>query len=686
MRLTVLICCLLAAVSVQTMAAERVLYALDATPTEMTRNNVDTKIVSIDRGKALEVSFHKVDWPNVYFRPLSGTWNWTDASGIAIDIYNPEVQPIRVCLRIDNAGADGVNNCLSMSTAATAKRWTTFRVMFKDNSATLWGMRGLPGVGPVHAGKTIDLSKITAFQVFLGRPTESHTLILSHIRLLGADEKLSEIKMPFVDAFGQYKLADWPGKLKSEKELVARAKSEQADLNSHPAPADRDSYGGWTAGPKQESTGWFRTQKVDGKWWLVTPDGHLFYSAGIDCFTYNQHTFVTEREKWFEWLPAKDDSRFGSLYGYTNWSHSMADTIGGKGQTFSFYSANLVRKYGADWQTKWRESAYARLRSWGFNTIANWSQADVTDNSPMPFTACVHIPARRFIEGGSGYWGKMMDVYDSTFPDIVDSMVAPMARKYADNHRLLGYFVDNELSWETVDWATLASPVDQPCRIELIRQLKAKYLNIEAVNKAWDTDAKTWDDLRAPKDHNAACKADLDAFTYAFAHRYFDVIKSAIRKYDKYHLYLGCRFAGNPSEAAARACADLADVVSYNVYLEQIDPDRWNGRTYTDKPVIIGEFHFGAMDRGMFHPGLVDACSQQGRADYYKRYVRSAVDNSAVVGFAWFQYIDEPNTGRSLDGENYNIGFVDVTDSPYPELVQAAREVNAKLYSRRAKR
>ncbi len=26
-----------------------------------------------------------------------------------------------------------------------------------------------------------------------------------------------------------------------------------------------------------------------------------------------------------------------------------------------------------------------------------------------------------------------------------------------------------------------------------------------------------------------------------------------------------------------------------------------------DKPVIIGEFHFGALDRGMFHPGLKQA-------------------------------------------------------------------------------
>jgi len=44
---------------------------------------------------------------------------------------------------------------------------------------------------------------------------------------------------------------------------------------------------------------------------------------------------------------------------------------------------------------------------------------------------------------------------------------------------------------------------------------------------------------------------------------------------------------------------------------------------------------------------------------------------------------DEPLTGRVLDGENYNIGFVSVTDTPYPEMVRAARKALANFYSQR---
>jgi hypothetical protein len=51
----------------------------------------------------------------------------------------------------------------------------------------------------------------------------------------------------------------------------------------------------------------------------------------------------------------------------------------------------------------------------------------------------------------------------------------------------------------------------------------------------------------------------------------------------------------------------------------------------------------------------------------------------AFVGCHWFQYVDQALTGR-FDGENYNIGFVTVTDTPYPEMVEAAREVNVTVY------
>jgi len=95
--------------------------------------------------------------------------------------------------------------------------------------------------------------------------------------------------------------------------------------------------------------------------------------------------------------------------------------------------------------------------------------------------------------------------------------------------------------------------------------------------------------------------------------------------------------------------------------------------------MIIGEFHFGALDRGLPHPGLLAVADQRQRALAYADYVHQALENDRIVGAHWFQYSDQLFTGRR-DGENYQIGFVDIVDQPYPEMVEASREVGDTLY------
>ena len=41
-----------------------------------------------------------------------------------------------------------------------------------------------------------------------------------------------------------------------------------------------DTYGGFTD-IKGTKTGFFHTQKIDGRWWLVTPEGHGFFGIGL---------------------------------------------------------------------------------------------------------------------------------------------------------------------------------------------------------------------------------------------------------------------------------------------------------------------------------------------------------------------------------------------------------------------
>jgi len=50
-----------------------------------------------------------------------------------------------------------------------------------------------------------------------------------------------------------------------------------------------------------------------------------------------------------------------------------------------------------------------------------------------------------------------------------------------------------------------------------------------------------------------------------------------------------------------------------------------------------------------------------------------------LIGIHYFQWLDQPIFGR-FDGENYNIGFMDICNRPYKELVEAAIKSHSKMY------
>jgi hypothetical protein len=256
--------------------------------------------------------------------------------------------------------------------------------------------------------------------------------------------------------------------------------------------------------------------------------------------------------------------------------------------------------------------------------------------------------------------------------------------KTADDPWCIGYFVDNELSWGdevSLAVATLASPSEQAAKRVFVDDLEAKYHSIDRLNQAWGTQHVSWDALlesRTPPDKKRA-HGDLAAFYTRTAEQYFRTCREAVKEVAPNTLYLGCRFAW-VNDRAVRAAADYCDVVSFNRYRDGVADFRLPEGV--DKPAIIGEFHFGALDRGMFHTGLRPVASQTARAEAYRSYVGGALQNPWLVGTHWFQYGDQATTGRG-DGENYQIGFLDVCDTPYPETIQASREVGSSMYRAR---
>src|SRR6185437_14841840 len=191
----------------------------------------------------------------------------------------------------------------------------------------------------------------------------------------------------------------------------------------------------------------------------------------------------------------------------------------------------------------------------------------------------------------------------------------------------IGYFSDNEMSWgddTSLAVAVLKSPADQAAKQVFISDLKSKYGDIARLNSVWGTAHKPWDNLLQTREAPDQSKAreDLGAFYTRIAEQYFRTVREAIKAVGPSQLYLGCRFADN-NDRAALAAAKYCDVVSFNLYRRSVSNFQFPGGA--DVPVIIGEFHLGSLDRGLFHPGLVPVANQAARAQAYVDYVNGTL-------------------------------------------------------------
>jgi Beta-galactosidase len=460
----------------------------------------------------------------------------------------------------------------------------------------------------------------------------------------------------------------------------------------------RDRFGGIQPSGTFHATGFFRTDRRNGRWWLVTPEGNPFFSIGIDVVAASQATYVEGREFMFSDLAPPD----GELAGH--WSErddrrglgAQRGRSFDHGGAFDFYTANIERKFGADWHARWHEEAAARLEAWGFNTIGNWSDPELSAMHRFPYTVPLSPEgAYAKVSSGEDWWGPMPDPFDPRFAEAADKMARNAAARFRDDPFLIGYFVDNELAWGRGSPATpreyyalainaLGAGSESPAKSAFVAYLSETYREPEQLGKAWGIQLASWDALReagltlpASSLGNPVVIRDLAAFSRRFAEAYFRTVAEALRRHDPAHLYLGSRFAWQTSEAV-EACARWCDVVSFNRYRRSIadDPEEWARFHALGKPALIGEFHFGSADRGLFWEGLVGVGSESERGPAYARYLRAVADNPDFVGAHWFQYVDEPLTGRTLDGENAHIGFVTVADLPYEGLVSAAHDAN----------
>jgi hypothetical protein len=498
------------------------------------------------------------------------------------------------------------------------------------------GKTARPGYWIGFSSSVGSVKKIDSLGVSMRLPIGNPVLEIRNIRLTMNAVDTVFGPYPIVDEFGQWIPAEWEGKAKSPEDLQTAWNDEEKALQ--PGNFNLSKYGGFS-GTKAKATGFFRVEKINGIWWFVDPEGYLFFSTGSTGIgPRSESARIKGREYIFKALPPAAELAAAN-------PAANPTARPGTQQNYSFYSWNLYRRFGKDWYQKWMDLTIRRMDSWGLNTIANWSDQGICNSQRKTYVATLRGWG---IE--TGLMG-MPDVYDPGYAKMVDEAAARQCAPKKNDPYLLGYFIGNEPAW----------PNREP---ELVKVILSG--NSTPMQEALKKFLEKGDTPERRK-----------AFVYETYARFISTVNSAVKKHDPNHLNLGLRFGGSAPDEVILASKGF-DVFSFNSYGYSVNKNTMKKFfDLTGLPMVIGEFHFGVPGRGLA-PGLAQTINQEERAVAYRYYIENAAANPAIIGTHWFQWIDQPSTGRN-DGENYNIGFIDVTDRPYNELVNASKEIIKRL-------
>jgi hypothetical protein len=494
----------------------------------------------------------------------------------------------------------------------------------------------------IEAGGHAPIRTVRALSVTMRYPAQAASVEIRKVSLAKTDpgDAVLDGGTPLIDDFGQYIHVDWPGKARS----LAQLEREWAQENRMMVPragVQACRYGGFAPQrneSRRKATGFFRVEQIAGRWWFIDPEGCRFWSAGVNgAGDEPPRTQILGRSKLFASIPtAAQIPAPGAEV------DPLRDPV-------SFYLHNLQKRFGEDWRGASAQLTSRRMRAWGLNTAYGAAL-----NDALPAGSSQRQPYVLPLRGWQHIEGAIMgmpDVYSDAFAARVDREAAQQLAPRKNDPWMIGYFIGNEPPWparesQLVD-LVLAGPAS-----ELQKQFRS-----------------------------GLAKGDSPAIRKALVHaaftRYLEVVNAAVRRHDPNHLHLGIRFGGTPPDDVI-ALARGFDVYSMNKY-RWAPPKEFIDTCHriTGLPILIGEFHFGVPGRGLA-PGLVQGMNQAERAVAYSYYVEHAAAHPAILGTHWYQWIDQPATGRR-DGENYNIGWIDVTDRPYPELVAAAKATHARI-------
>lgn len=399
-----------------------------------------------------------------------------------------------------------------------------------------------------------------------------------------------------------------------------------------PTAIKTDSYGG-RADQTVALTGFYHTQKINDRWWIIDPDGHPFFHNALNDV--NQGT--SDRNK-----------------------------------------AAARSKYGSN--TTWANKTIALLTDNGFNGAGAWS--DIADLSkanqhqpkPLAYTVIANFMSgygeKRGgvyqVPGHKGYPGNAIFVFDPGFKTYCDEHAKQLAT-YKDDKNLLGYFSDNEMP--------------------LGRTNLEGYLSLPQTEPGYIA-AKQWIDDHHVDGSKLTNQAKAEFLAYV-CDTYFSIVSAAIRKYDPNHMYIGCRFYGAQRFypeviKAAGKYADLLSINYYSFWTPKLE-DMQNWEKWSGKPFMATEWYVKGEDSGLGNTsgaGWV-VKTQAERGMFYQNFVLGLLESKSCVGWHWFKYMDNDPLQKGAEPSNTdaNKGIIDNNYDIYQPLLDKMKELNLQMYS-----
>ena len=420
---------------------------------------------------------------------------------------------------------------------------------------------------------------------------------------------------------------------------------------------------------ENENISYFRVENNNGRWYFIDPYGEPFFSTGICGVSSN---------------------------------YNYAPDLG-----YSPYYKNIIELYGSE--EVWANVTKQRMDEWCFNTVG-YGDKYIIDTG--------HYYTKGLgMAGANWQTGEIPDYFSNEWIQRVEKIGKNVVSNLSDDHNLIGYFLDNELHWGT-DWRSLLDLFDtylqlsanSAGKIALVDFLRQKYNdNITQFNKNWRTNLDNFDqilyvNILGKWPYTVIARNDHNDFNYFVADQYFKTCYYTIKKYDPNHLILGARFQSflTPIEVV-RASSKYIDVISVNHYVTRplvlplalFMQDIFGFTRSIDsldefykisqKPILISEFYFRAVDSGLPNTKpsrliMPVVKNQRQRAIFAEVYTRLFINKPYSIGYHWFAYSDQPSQGR-FDGENSNIGLVNINDEPYELLITRMKIVNTLAHN-----